>query len=347
MHRQHGRVEAAFEGAAVRRRDFITLVGGTAVTWPLIASAQQPAGPARLVGVLMGIAASDPAAQSLVAEFRDALTKLGWTEHQNLRIEVRWGSGDANKMKAFAKELVDLRPDAILSQSTAATGAIASETRTIPIVFTIVADPIGSGFAASLARPGGNITGFSNTDPAIGSKWVGLLKEIAPRTDRVALLANPATASALQSLSSSIQAAASSLVVRVSDASVREREEIEGIFASQANNGGGGVIVMPGAFAVVNREPIIELAARYNVPTIYPDLFFAESGGLIAYGADFADEFRLAAGYIDRILKGTKPADLPIELPTKFRLFINLKAAKALGLTIPPTLLTTADKVIQ
>ena len=172
-------------------------------------------------------------------------------------------------------------------------------------MFTIVADPIGSGFAASLARPGGNITGFSNTDPAIGSKWVGLLKEIAPRTDRVALLANPATASALQSLSSSIQAAASSLVVRVSDASVREREEIEGIFASQANNGGGGVIVMPGAFAVVNREPIIELAARYNVPTIYPDLFFAESGGLIAYGADFADEFRLAAGYIDRILKGT------------------------------------------
>lgn len=196
MHRQHGRVEAAFEGAAVRRRDFITLVGGTAVTWPLIASAQQPAGSARLVGVLMGIAAGDPAAQSLVAEFRDALTKLGWTEHQNLRIEVRWGSGDANKMKAFAKELVDLRPDAILSQSTAATGAIASETRTIPIVFTIVADPIGSGFAASLARPGGNITGFSNTDPAIGSKWVGLLKEIAPRTDRVALLANPATASA-------------------------------------------------------------------------------------------------------------------------------------------------------
>jgi putative tryptophan/tyrosine transport system substrate-binding protein len=175
----------------MRRRDFITLVGGTAVTWPRIAGAQQPAGSARLVGVLMGIAASDPAAQSLVAEFRDTLTKLGWTEHQNLRIEVRWGSGDANRVKAFAKELVDLRPDAIVSQSTAATGAIASETQTIPIVFTIVADPIGSGFAASLARPGGNITGFSNTDPTIGSKWLALLKEIAPRTDRMALLANP------------------------------------------------------------------------------------------------------------------------------------------------------------
>jgi hypothetical protein len=180
-------------------------------------------------------------------------------------------------------------------------------------VFTIVADPIGSGFAASLARPGGNVTGISNTDPAIGSKWVGLLKEIAPRTDRVALLTNPATASALQSLSSCIQAAASSLAVLVSDASVRDQKEIEGIFASQAHNAGGGVIVMPGAFVVVNRELIIELAARYNVPTIYPDLFFAESGGLIAYGADFADQFRLAAGYIDRILKGTKPADLPIE----------------------------------
>jgi putative ABC transport system substrate-binding protein len=202
-------------------------------------------------------------------------------------------------------------------------------------VFTIVADPIGSGFAASLARPGGNITGISNTDPAIGSKWVGLLKEIAPRTDRVALLTNPATASALQSLSSSIQAAASSLAVLVSDASVRDQKEIEGIFASQAHNAGGGVIVMPGAFVAVNRELIIELAARYNVPS------------LIAYGADFADQFRLAAGYIDRILKGTKPADLPIEQPTKFGLFINLKAAKALGLTIPPTLLTTADKVIQ
>jgi putative ABC transport system substrate-binding protein len=250
-------------------------------------------------------------------------------------------------MKAFAKELVDLRPDAILSQSTSATGAVASQTRTIPIVFTIVADPIGSGFAASLARPGGNITGISNTDPAIGSKWVGLLKEIAPRTDHVALLYNPATASALQSLSSSIKAAASSLAVLVNDASVRGQEEIEGIFAAQAHNAGGGVIVMPGAFAVVNRELIIELAARYNVPTIYPDLFFAESGGLIAYGADFAEQFRLAAGYIDRILKGTKPADLPIEQPTKFDLFINLKAAKAFGLTIPPTLLTTADKAIQ
>lgn len=331
----------------MKRREFITLIGGAAVTWPPIARAQQPSGSARLVGVLMGIAPSDPAAQSLVAEFRDALTKSGWIEGQNLRIDVRWGAGDANRMKAFAKELVDLRPDAILSQSTSATTAAASETRTIPIVFTIVADPIGSGFAASLARPGGHITGISNTDPAIGSKWVGLLKEIAPRTDRVALLANPATASALQSLSSSIQAAASSLAVLVSDASVRDREEIEGIFAAQAQNAGGGVIVMPGAFAVVNRELIIDLAARYKVPTIYPDLFFAESGGLIAYGANFAEQFRLAAGYVDRILKGTKPADLPIEQPTKFDLFINLAAAKALGMTIPPGVLAITDKVIE
>jgi putative tryptophan/tyrosine transport system substrate-binding protein len=330
----------------MRRRELITLLGGAAATWPLAVGAQQP-NRMRLIGVLMGFAESDPAAQSGVTAFQGALTNLGRMEGSNLRIELRWGAGDADRIGAFAKELVELQPDAILGQTMPVIGALARETRTIPIVFVLVADPIGGGYAASLAHPGGNITGFTFVESAMGGKWVELLKEIAPRTVRVALLFNPATAVPLQFYLPSIQAAASSFAVQASAAPVHAKNEIEDVIAAQARNPGGSLIVMPDAFTSTNRDLIIALAARYGVLAIYPAPFFAESGGLIAYGNNFDEQFRQAAGYIDRILKGAKPADLPIQLPTKFELVINLKTAKSLGLKISESFLVRADKVIE
>ena len=329
----------------MRRRQFITLLGGAAA-WPLAADAQQPER-IRLVGVLMAYMEGDSAAQSWLAAFRAALAKLGWTEGSNLRIELRWSAADADRMRTLAKELVDLRPNAIFGVTTPAISALARETRTIPIVFTSVSDPIGSGFAASLAHPGGNITGFMANDPALGGKWVELLKEIAPRTVRVALLFNPATAVPLQYFLPSIQAAASSFAVQANATPVHAKDEIEGVFAAQARNPGGGLIVMPDVFNEPNRELIIALAARYSVPAIYYNRFFSEPGGLISYGDARSEQFRLAAGYIDRVLKGEKPADLPVQAPTRFELIVNLKTAKALGLTIPDKLLATADEVIE
>ena len=329
----------------MRRREFISLIGGVAA-WPLAAHAQQP-DRMRLIGVLMGYAESDLTAQSWLATFRAALAKLGWTKGSNLRIELRWSAADPDKIRTFAKELVDLRPDVIFGESTPVIAAFARETRTIPIVFTFVTDPIGAGFAANLAHPGGNITGFTVNDPALGGKWVELLKEIAPRTVRVALLFNPVTAVPLQFFMPSIQAAASSFAVEVIAAPVHAKDEIEGVIAAQAHNPGGGLIVMPDAFNEPNRELIIALAARYGVPAIYYSRFFSEPGGLISYGDARGEQFRLAAGYIDRILKGEKPADLPVQAPTKFELIINLKAAKALGLTIPDKLFTAADEMIE
>jgi putative tryptophan/tyrosine transport system substrate-binding protein len=331
----------------MRRRELIALLGGAAA-WPVAARAQQ-SDRVRLIGVLMAFAESDPTGQSEVAVFRDALKKLGWTEGNNLRIELRWGAGEADRIKTFAKELVDLRPDAIFGVTTSVTGALARETRTIPIVFAVVSDPIGSGFSASFAHPGGNITGFTTNEPAVGGKWMGLLKEIAPRMVRVALLLNPATAASPQFFRSSIQDAASSLAVQVIDAPFHAKDEIEGVIAAQARNPGGGLIVMPDAFffSVPNRNLIVALAARYGVPTIYFTRLFVEEGGLISYGADFGEEVRQAAGYIDRILKGAKPADLPIQLPINYEMAINLKTATSLGLNIPPTLLARADQVIE
>ena len=329
----------------IRRREFIVTVGGVAA-WPLAAHAQQP-DRVRLIGVLMAYTQNDQAAQSWLAAFRRALSKLGWTEGSNLRIELRWSAADPDKIRTFAKELVDLRPDAIFGVSTPAIGALAHETRTIPIVFAGVTDPIGSGFAANLAHPGGNITGFTVNDPAVGGKWVELLKEIAPRTVRVALLFNPATAVPIQFFMPSIQAAASSFAIEVSAAPVHAKDEIEGVIAAQARSPGGGLIVMPDAFNDVIRELIIALAARYSVPAIYYNRFFSEPGGLISYGELRVETFRLAAGYIDRILKGEKPADLPVQAPTKFELIINLKTAKALGLTISRDFLLIADEVIE
>ena len=257
----------------MRRREFITLVGSAAAVWPLAVRAQQ-ADRIRLIGVLMGYEESDAAAPSWLAAFRGALSKLGWTEGSNLRIELRWSAGDPDRMKTLAKELVDLRPEAIVGQSTPVTSALTRETRTIPIVIVGVSDPIGSGFAANLARPSGNITGFSANDPALGGKWLELLKEIAPRTEHVALLFNPATTPPLKIFMPSIQAAASSAAIEVSVAPLHDKDEIEGIIAAQARSPGGGLIVMPDTFNIVYREPIIALAARYGVPAIYNNRFF-------------------------------------------------------------------------
>ena len=331
----------------MRRREFITLLSSVAA-WPIAARAQQP-DQMRLIGVLMAYTENDSTAQSWLAAFRAALAKLGWAEGSNLPIELRWSSANADTMRTLAKELVDLRPNAIFGVTTPAVGALARETKTIPIVFAGVSDPIGGGFVANLAHPGGNITGFTtgNADPALGGKWVELLKQIAPRTVRMALLFNPATAVPLQYTLPSIQAAASSFAIQVSEAPVHAEDEIEGVIAAQARDPGGGLIVMPDVFNDVNRELIIALAARYSVPAVYYNRFFSELGGLISYGDVRSEQFRLAAGYIDRILKGEKPADLPLQAPTKFELIINLKTAKALGLTVPDKLLSLADEVIE
>jgi putative tryptophan/tyrosine transport system substrate-binding protein len=328
----------------MRRREFIPLLGGVVFALPVATRAQQSA---RLIGVLLGYAESDPAARSEVAAFRSGLSKLGWKEGSNLRIDIRWGAGDPDKIRTMARELVDLRPDVIVGQTTPVTDALARETRTIPIVFMTVSDPIASGFAANLARPGGNVTGFALFESALGGKWMELLKEIAPRTAHVALLFNPATAPPLEVYMSSIQAAASSFSIRVTDGAAHTSSEIESVIASQARDPGGGLVVMPDSSNTINRELITALAARYAVPAIYYSRVFAESGGLVSYGDDRAQLAQDAAGYVDRILRGAKPEDLPVQQPTKFEFVINLKAAKALGLTVPPSLVTGADEVIE
>ena len=328
----------------MKRRQFIGLVGSFAVTWPLAARAQQPK-PVQRIGVLMAVA--DPTTQSYLTAFRDALTKLGWAEGSNLRTEVRWGAGDGDKIRSFAKELVALRPDAIVGQSTPVVVALVRETQTIPIVFLNVADPIGSGFVVSLARPGGNLTGFVTDNSALGGKWVELLKEIAPRTVRAALMFNPTTAVPLKFYMPSVQAAASTSGVEVNAAPVHAKDEIEGVIAAQARDQGSSLIVMPDPFNAVNREHITLLVARYRVPAMYYRREFAEAGGLIAYANDFAEQFPQAATYVDRILRGAKPEDLPVQAPTKFDLIINLKTAKSLGLDVPFGMQQRADALIE
>jgi putative tryptophan/tyrosine transport system substrate-binding protein len=328
----------------MRRRQFIGLVGSFAVTWPLEVRAQQ-AERVRRIGVLMSF--GDLTAQSYVTAFRSALTKLGWTDGSNLRTEVRWGAGDADKIRSFAKEIVDLRPDAIVGQSTPVVVALVRETQTIPIVFVNVADPIGSGFVASLARPGRNLTGFTTDNSALGGKWVELLKEIAPRTVRAALMFNPTTAVPLKFYMPSIQTAASALGVEVNATPVHAKDEVEGTIAAQARDPGSALIVMPDPFNAANREYITLLAARYRVPAMYYRREFAEAGGLVAYANDFAEQFPQAATYVDRILKGARPEDLPVQAPTKFDLIINLKTAKSLGLDVPFGLQQRADTLIE
>jgi putative ABC transport system substrate-binding protein len=330
----------------MRRRDFMTLVGGAAAAWPLAARAQQ-AQRVRRVGVLIGFAETDPDVKSWFAAFRGALAKLGWTEGSNFQIELRWASDDPDRMKAFAKELVDLRPDAILSVTTPVTNALVRETQTIPIVIVTVADPVASGFVTNVGRPGGNVTGFALYEPSMGGKWLELLKRIAPGVTRVALLFNPTTSVPIKFYMASIQAAASSFTVQASAAPVHAQDEIEGVIAALAGNPGAGLIAMPDLFNTINRDVIIAWTARYRIPAIYFFRSFADSGGLISYGPDFAEQYPRAAGYIDRILKGEKPGDLPIQMPIKIPLIINLRTANALGLDVPLGLLNAADEIIE
>jgi putative tryptophan/tyrosine transport system substrate-binding protein len=285
--------------------------------------------------------------KSWFAAFRGALAKLGWTEGSNFRIELRWAGDDLDKMKTFAKELVDLRPDAILSVTTPVTDTLVRETQTIPIVIVTVADPISSGFVTNVGRPGGNVTGFALYEPSMGGKWLELLKRIAPGVTRVALLFNPTTSVPIKFYMASIQAAASSFTVQASAAPVHAQDEIEGVIAALAGNLGAGLIVMPDLFNTINRDLIIAWAARYRIPAIYFFRSFADSGGLISYGPDFAEQYPRAADYIDRILKGEKPGDLPIQMPIKVPLIINLRTANALGLDVPLGLLNAADEIIE
>jgi putative ABC transport system substrate-binding protein len=314
---------------------------------PLAVEAQQT-GQMRRIGVLMGLAQGDPRAEARLASFRNGLQTLGWAEGRNVRIDVRWAmTSDAPSMQRFAKELVALLPDVILSHNTPTTAALLQQTRTIPIVFAVVSDPIGSGFVASFPKPDGNVTGFTNIEPTMASKWPELLKEVAPRVTRVAFLFNPVTAPYAESYVSPFKRAATPLGLEAIGAPVRSIAELESTIAAQARTPNGGLVVMTDSFLVTHRAAIAALAARYRLPAIYPFRDFTEAGGLLSYGNDLLDSFRRAATYADRILKGATPSELPIQAPVTFELVINLKTAKALGLTIPRSVLARADEVIQ
>jgi putative ABC transport system substrate-binding protein len=328
----------------MRRRDLIALFSGAAA-WPLVARAQQGER-MRRVGVLMNQSADDPQGQVRLDAFRRRLAELSWTEGRNVRIDIRWGSGDVDQYSRHAAELVALASNVILVSGSRMVGPLQQMTRTLPIVFVQVSDPVGAGFVESLARPGGNTTGFSAFEYGISGKWLELLKEIAPRVTRAAVLRDPAIAAGIGQFGA-IQAVASSLGIEVSPVNVRDAGEIDLAITAFARGSNGGLIVTNSALALFHRDLIITLAARHRLPAIYSNRFYVASGGLISYGPDPVEPFRSAAGYVDRILKGEKPADLPVVQPTKFELVINLKAAKALGLDVQPTLLALADKVIE
>ena len=328
----------------MRRRDFIALAGAAAA-WPLAARAQ-PAADVRRIGVLSPFAESDPEVQANVTAFRQSLQKLGWTEGRNLRIDYRWGSADAERIRAQAIELVGLKPDVILVSTALALQPLQRETRSIPIVFTQITDPVGSGFVASLANPGGNITGFTPAEFSMFGKSLEVLKEAAPQVTRVAVILNPEQ-KPQAGMWRAIEAAAPSFGVRLTAAGVRNSGEIERAVDSFAREPNGGLIVLPNPVNEGNRKLIITLAARHRLPAVYAFRFFVRDGGLISYGVDLVDQYRQAAAYVDRIFKGEKPADLPIQQPTKFELVINLKTAKALGLDLPWFLQQRADEVIE
>ena len=329
----------------MRRRKFLALIGSTA--WSLAAQAQQGER-MRRIGVLMGYAETDPDAQTNVAAFREGLLKLGWAEGRNIRTDIRWPiPADVQSMQRFAKELVALQPDVILSHITPTTAALLKHTRTIPIVFATVSDPIGSGFVASFQRPGGNVTGFTSIEPTMAAKWLQLLKEIAPSVLRVAFLFNPATAPYSKYFLAPLNAAAPPLGVKAIAAPVADTAALTSVVATEAREPNTALIVCPDSFMDVHRAEVTLLAARYRLPAVYPFHQFAEVGGLLSYGNDQVDNYRRATVYVDRILRGTQPAELPVQAPVKFQLAVNLKSAKALGLTIPPSLLLRADQVIE
>ena len=314
---------------------------------PLLTWAQQ-IGQIRRIGMLMAFSESDPQAQARVAAFRKGLEEFGWAEGRAVRIDVRWATtSDPAQMQRLAKELVALRPDLILSHNTPTTAALLQYTRTIPIVFAIVSDPVGSGFVASFPRPGGNVTGFTNIEPTMAGKWLELLKQLAPRVARVAFVFNPVTAPYAESYLGPFRAAAPSFGVEVITAPVRNTSELESVITAQARSPNGGLVMLTDSFLVAHRAEIVLLTARYRLPTVYPFRDFVELGGLASYGNDVRDHFRRAAAYADRILKGATPSDLPVQAPIKWELVINLKTAKALGLTLPPEVLARADEIIE
>ena len=328
----------------MRRRKFITLLGGAAA-WPLVAGAQET-DRVRRVGALGVLAADDPEGEARLAAFREGLQQFGWIDGRNVRIDSRWGAGDANDIRENAKELIALAPDVILATGSAAMGSLQQLTRTVPVVFVLVPDPVGAGYIDSLAHPGGNATGFTIFEFGIGAKWLELLKEIVPGLKRVAVLRDPTISSGL-GLFGAIQSASPSLGLEVIAVNVRDAGEIERAVSGFARSPNGGLIVTSSALTAVHRKLIIALAAQHKLPAIYYERYFVKDGGLISYGADFHDQFRSAASYVDRILKGERAADLPVQAPTKYELVINLKTAKALGLSIPQTLLASANEVVE
>jgi ABC-type uncharacterized transport system substrate-binding protein len=327
----------------MKRRGFISLLAGAAAAWPLAARAQQGM---RRIGVLMPLVADDPEAQTRLAAFAQGLERLGWTIGRNIRIETRWTAGDADRIRTGVAELLALEPDAILATGSTTVGPLRRATRAVPIVFVVVPDPVGAGFVANLARPGGNVTGFIAFEYGISPKWLEILKQLAPGVTRVAVIRDPDISGGIGQFGA-IQAVAASFGVETIPLGVRDAGEIEHDIAAFAQGSNGGLIVTGSAWAVVHRKLIVALAARHKLPTVYWDRAPVMSGGLISYGVDLPDQYRRAADYVDRILKGEKPGDLPVQQPTKFELVINLKTARALGLDIPPTLLARADEVIE
>src|SRR6516162_3098453 len=328
----------------LRRRQFITLLGGAAVSWPLAARAQTKR--MRLIGVLMGLVANDPEAQSRVVAFENGLRELGWVKGRDLSIEYRW-AGDGNLLRDDAAELLAMAPDLILANSTPVTAALREHTGAVPIVFTQVTDPVGQGLVPKLAHPGGNLTGLTSFEFSIGTKWLEALKQTAPGVTRVALVFNPQSAPFADLFLRPVVAAAPPFSVMPIRAAVLEPADVDRMFDMLAREPNGGLMVLPDISMTNYREAIVALAARHHVPAIYPFRFFAASGGLMSYGTDVAEVFRRAAAYVDRIFKGERPGDLPVQAPTKYELVINLKTAKTLGLTVPPTLLALADEVIE
>ena len=329
----------------MRRREFITLLGGAAAAvWPRAARAQREQ--KRRVAVLMGgLASGDAGGRAEAGAFEEGLRELGWIPGQNIELAYRWPGAELDQLSAPANEIAAMRPDLVVSRSTPATAAIIN--RGLPVVFVVVADPIGSGFVQNLGQPGGNVTGFSSIEASVGGKWIELLKEAAPAVARVSLLFNPATAPFAEGYLRSAQAAAQTLGTTVISAPCGSTTDIEGAFAARAHEGGGGIIGITDTFVTEHHDLIIALAARHRLPAIYGNRFFVPSGGLMAYASDYPDIFRRAADYVDRILRGTRPGDLPVQEPAKFTLSVNLKAAAALGLALPQSLITRADEVIE
>jgi putative ABC transport system substrate-binding protein len=328
----------------IKRRDFITLLGGAAA-WP-VAAREQQGERMRRIGVLMDLAADDPEGQARLTAFKAEFSRLGWTDGGNARIDIRWGAGLSNRMREHAAELVALMPDAILASGSPSVAALQQSTTKLPVVFTSVVDPVGAGFVTSLARPGGNISGFMLLEYSVGTKWLELLKEVEPRVTRVAVLRDPTLASGSGQFGA-IQAVASTFGVELSPIGMRNASEIEEAVNAFARGAKGGLIITASTLATLHRELIVALEAKHRLPAVYSNRLFVTGGGLLSYSPDRIDQFRQAAAYVDRILKGEKPADLPVQAPTKYELVINLKTAKALGLVIPTSVLARADEVIE